>query len=49
MIPKLIALLPTRFHWTLHNVVGHPLMEIFTLLGAPTIGSWFHDTTQPRD
>lgn len=39
----------SRFKWTLHNMVGHPLMEIFNLLGATSWGNWIHDATLPKD
>ena len=35
------------FKWSLHNILGHPLMEIFNLLGFKKAGSWIHDTTMP--
>jgi len=39
----------SKFKYTLHNVVGHPLMEIFNLCGFHDLGSWIHDTTLPTD
>lgn len=39
--------LPARFHWTVHNVVGHPLSEIFYQLGLHVLADWAHDTTIP--
>ena len=38
-----------RFKWMMHNMVGHPLMEIFNLLGLPKWGNWIHDATLPKD
>ena len=39
---------PKRFRWALHNLVGHPLLEVLTQLGAPRLGEWVHDVTLPR-
>lgn len=38
-----------RFKWTLHNLIGHPLMEILNLLGLTACGTWVHDATLPKD
>jgi hypothetical protein len=37
-----------RFRYTIHNVVGHPLMEIFSLLGMHERATWIHDVTLPK-
>ena len=37
------------FKYTVHNIVGHPLMEIFNLLGLKKAGSWIHDKTLPKE
>ena len=37
-----------RFSWTLHNVAGHPLMELFYLIGLTNVAHWAHDFTIPR-
>lgn len=37
-----------RFRYTIHNVVGHPLMEIFYLLGLQAQAEWIHDVTLPK-
>ena len=37
------------FKYTLHNVIGHPLMELFYLLGRKDLASWIHNTTLPKD
>ena len=34
--------------WTLHNLVGHPLLAIFLLVGLRRLGGWVHDVTQPK-
>jgi len=37
-----------RFRFTLHNIVGHPLMEIANIFGLYKLGMWFHDVTLPK-
>jgi len=37
-----------KFAYTLHNVVGHPAMEILHLLGFPVAADWIHDRTLPK-
>jgi len=37
-----------RFRYTIHNIIGHPLMEIFYLLGAVEFANLIHDKTLPR-
>ena len=34
--------------WVLHNMVGHPGMQILAWLGKPKWGIWLHDITTPR-
>ena len=34
-----------RFAFTLHNIVGHPLMEVLWLLGLKRASRWVHDIT----
>ena len=38
-----------KFSYTVHNVFGHPLMEIANLLGFKKLASWFHEITLPKD
>lgn len=47
MLRKLIDILPARFNWTLHNVVGHPLSEILFQFGLGDLGNRLHDATMP--
>jgi len=35
----------THFLFSLHNLVGHPLMEVFHLLGLERASKWIHDIT----
>ena len=37
------------FRYTLHNIIGHPIMEICYLLGLKELGTWVHDSTLPKD
>ena len=38
-----------RFYknWPMHNIVAHPLMQIFEWLGMPEIATRVHDETLP--
>jgi hypothetical protein len=45
----LIAKLPERFRWTIHNVVAHPLSELLHQLGMKNAGEWLHDVTVPDE
>jgi len=38
-----------RFKYTIHNLIGHPLMEIFTLLGMKKAAQKINDRTLPGD
>ena len=37
-----------RFRYSFHNIVGHPMMEVFNLLGMKRIAKKIHDITLPR-
>jgi len=37
-----------RFEYSVHNLIGHPLMEIFNLLGMKLIATKIHDITLPK-
>ena len=37
-----------RYAYTIHNIIAHPLMEVFHLLGMPKIGNKIHDMTLPK-
>ena len=39
----------SRFKYTIHNIIGHPMMEIFHLMGFKKLASWVHDATLPAD
>lgn len=34
-------------NWPMHNLVAHPLMQIFEWLGLPGIAARVHDATLP--
>tara|TARA_B100001250_G_C19724638_1_gene755467 strand:- start:676 stop:801 length:126 start_codon:yes stop_codon:yes gene_type:complete len=38
-----------KFKYSLHNIIGHPLMEIFNLLGMTKLANKIHDKTLPLD
>lgn len=33
--------------WAFHNLIGHPLMQLFAFMGMTRIGLWIHDSTVP--
>jgi len=40
-----------RYHrhaWAIHNLIGHPLMQIFSWLGLTKLGLKIHDKTVPN-
>lgn len=37
-----------RRSWTIHNLLGHPVMEVLSRLGFPHLGLRVHDRTIPR-
>lgn len=37
-----------RHAWALHNLVGHPGMQLLAWLGRPKLGILLHDATTPR-
>lgn len=43
----LLSKFPERFKWTLHNLVGHPLSEVFYQLGWERASDWAHEFTTP--
>ena len=46
-LPRLLGRLPKRYRYTLHNLVGHPLMEVLWLAGFPDLSDLVHLRTQP--
>ena len=47
-LPSVLARLPGRFQWTLHNLVGHPVSEVLYQLGLERAGNRIHDLTIPE-
>lgn len=45
-IPKLFNKLG-RFSYTFHNIVGHPIAEIFWASGFDKVGDYIHNITVP--
>lgn len=37
-----------RHAWAIHNLVGHPLMQLLVWLGQPKLALAVHDRTVPR-
>jgi len=37
----------TKLWWFIHNVIGHPLMAVFTLVGAEQCAEYAHENTLP--
>jgi hypothetical protein len=37
-----------RHAWAVHNLIGHPLMQIFSWLHLPAVGIKIHDLTVPN-
>ena len=44
---RLLGRLPKRWRWTLHNLVGHPLMEVLSQAGLHRWAERVHDLTVP--
>jgi hypothetical protein len=37
-----------RNSWAVHNLIGHPLMQVFSWLHLPALGIKIHDATIPE-
>lgn len=37
-----------RHAWAIHNIFGHPLMQLFSWLGLTKLGLKIHDATVPN-
>lgn len=37
-----------KFVWMFHNIVAHPLTQIFALLKMYKVAFWIHDSTIPK-
>ena len=38
----------SRFEYTIHNMIAHPLMELLHLVGFTELGNRLHDATLPK-
>jgi hypothetical protein len=38
---------PKWLWWAIHNVIAHPLSEIFYWIRLESVGNWLHDETVP--
>jgi len=47
-VPFLLGRLPSRFQWTIHNLVAHPLSELVYQFGLENISNYIHDITIPE-
>ena len=36
-------------NWLIHNVIGHPLMQVSNMIGLIGIAKMIHDGTLPED
>lgn len=34
--------------WLVHNLIGHPLMQVLSLAGCYKAAMWMHDATTPK-
>ena len=39
----------SKYSYTFHNIIAHPLMEILHLLGLTKLGDKIHDSTLPKE
>ena len=46
---RTLGKLPTRFQWTVHNIVAHPVSEILWQVGLVRLSEWAHDRTIPQN
>ena len=46
-LPRLLAQLPDRFQWSLHNIVAHPLSEVLFQVGFQDLSEQVHDLSAP--
>jgi hypothetical protein len=37
-----------KFVWIIHNLIGHPLTQIFALFKMYKLAFWIHDATVPK-
>lgn len=37
-----------KLSWLVHNLLGHPLMQLLALIGCYKAAFWVHDSTVPK-
>jgi len=37
-----------KFIWSIHNLFGHPIMQLLAFFGLYKLAMWVHDKTVPR-
>lgn len=37
-----------KFSWMMHNLIGHPMMQMFALMRLYKVAIWIHDVTIPK-
>lgn len=37
-----------NFWWAVHNLIGHPVMELAYWVGLRRFSAWVHDVTLPK-
>lgn len=37
-----------KFAWMIHNIIGHPVMQLLAFFGFYRAAFWVHDKTVPR-
>ncbi len=47
-LPRVLARLPERWRWTVHNLVAHPLSEVLYQVGLRRWSDLVHDSTVPE-
>jgi len=47
LIQSLIQKIPEKYNYTIHNLIAHPLMEVFHVLGYTDLGNKIHEITLP--
>ncbi len=46
---SLIAKLPKKYQWSIHNIIAHPISEVFHIFGFDTLSQKVHDITLPPE
>ena len=46
---KFISKLPKKYQWSIHNIIAHPVSEVFHLLGLDLLSQKVHDMTLPEE